>query len=290
MSSIAFLTYSKFPDLTPDDRIAVCELELHGARVSPVVWNGTHPSELTQYDLVVVRSIWDYHEQGERFNAWLNEIESLGITLLNPPKLVRWNSTKKYLRDISARWGIPTIPTEWFAAGDKDILEKMEQLPWSDIVIKPEISATADLTFRIKRENIADLTKEIAKIQARCDVMVQPYCESIGQGEYSIMFFHGLREFEYSHAILKVPKRGDFRVQEEWGGSIGPVEPPAEVLEFTKNITSKIPKPWLYVRVDVISYEGSLCLAELELIEPHLYFGLNALAAKRFSNALLSYL
>ena len=291
MSSIAFLTYGAFPDLAPDDQIAAIELWKRGVRVTPIIWDKTDPSALTAYDLTVVRSIWNYHEHAQAFRTWLSDVKARNIPLLNPPELIAWNSTKKYLSDLNRMSNVPIVPTRWVAKDDPNAVQKIKSMDWNRIVIKPEISGSANFTYLIERNKISTLEKEIEKIQERCDVMVQPFCDSVSTaGEYSLIYFNGTDGFEYSHAVLKTPKGGDFRVQEEWGGTIIPSEPPKEFQAVAEKAVALIPSPWLYARVDVILYEGSPCIAELELIEPHLYFRAHPKAASHFAAALLSHL
>ena len=291
MSNIAFLTYAAFPDLAPDELIAVHELEKYGVRVTPAIWDQTDAEQLAEYDLVIVRSVWDYYEKSQEFGAWLDSIEAKNIGVMNPVKLIRWNSSKKYLSELGQTGKVPIVPTRWIARDDANAVSKIEAMKWDRIVIKPEISGSASLTYLIERENISKFEKEILQIQDRCDIMVQPFCDSVATtGEYSLIFFNGKDGFEYSHAILKTPKGGDFRVQEEWGGTIITAEAPKEFQEVAEMAVALIPGSWLYVRVDLILFEGSPCLAELELIEPHLYFRADPKAANRFAVALLSHL
>jgi glutathione synthase/RimK-type ligase-like ATP-grasp enzyme len=288
---IAFLTYGAFPDLAPDDQIAALELREHGVHVTPVIWDETDPGALAQYDMTVVRSIWNYHEHARTFRVWLDTVKTLNIPLLNPPELISWNSTKKYLSELNRMGDVPIVPTRWVAYDDPRAVQTIEAMDWDRIVIKPEISGSANHTYLTQRENISKLANEILKIQERCDIMVQPFCDSVSTaGEYSLIYFNGKDGFEYSHAVLKTPKGGDFRVQEEWGGTIVPGESPKEYQTAAEKALAFIPGTWLYARVDVILYEESPCIAELELIEPHLYFRADPKAAGRFAKALLSHL
>src|SRR5262245_39759397 len=115
MGRFAFVTWEGLPDLSRDDRLAVGELEARGHAIRPAVW--TDPAVDWQgFDLVVLRSCWDYHKQFERFVAWLGRMETLGVRLANPAASVRWNSEKTYLRDLQ-RLGVRTVPSIWLRRG-----------------------------------------------------------------------------------------------------------------------------------------------------------------------------
>lgn len=112
--------------------------------------------------------------------------------------------------------------------------------------------------------------------------MCQPFLNQIFEGEISLIYFNKV----FSHALLKVPKKGDFRVQEEFGGDIIPMNPTAELLALGEKIMKSVDDDLLYARVDLVPYNNHYAMMELELIEPALYFRTNENAAKNFSKAL----
>ena len=115
--------------------------------------------------------------------------------------------------------------------------------------------------------------------------MIQPFVkEVLDEGEYSLFYFNG----EYSHAILKTPADGDFRVQEEHGGSLQPVIPDASMLRACKQALQAMPTDSLYARVDLIRYQHQWAIIELELIEPSLYFNLDEASQPRFVDAFIT--
>ncbi len=113
--------------------------------------------------------------------------------------------------------------------------------------------------------------------------MVQPYLEElVRKGEWSLVFLGG----RFSHAVLKRPAPGDFRVQKEFGGRLVPAEPTSQAIEEAQAILAAAPKPHLYARVDAVEIEGRLVLVELEMIEPELFFWADPAAPLRFVEAL----
>ena len=112
--------------------------------------------------------------------------------------------------------------------------------------------------------------------------MCQPFLPQIAEGEISLVYF----QKKFSHALLKVPKDDDFRVQEEFGGKITSLSPDHKLLEIGDHIMSSVEDDLLYARVDLVPYENSYALMELELIEPSLYFRTSPESVKNFSKAL----
>jgi len=113
--------------------------------------------------------------------------------------------------------------------------------------------------------------------------MVQPVIESlIRDGELSFVFLAG----EFSHAVLKRPASGDFRVQSIHGGSVERVDAPAEWVKQAGSVLESVTGPWLYARVDGCMVDGRFVLVELEMLEPDLFFNLAPEAAARFAEGL----
>jgi glutathione synthase/RimK-type ligase-like ATP-grasp enzyme len=100
-------------------------------------------------------------------------------------------------------------------------------------------------------------------------MLIQPFMASVAQeGEYSIMLFDGT----FSHAIVKRPKAGDFRVQPHLGGTEVPCAAPLGALELARSALAAVPAEATYARVDMVAdEEGALRIMELELIEPALW-------------------
>ena len=114
-------------------------------------------------------------------------------------------------------------------------------------------------------------------------MMVQPYVESIeSDGELSLLFYGG----EYSHAVRKLPARGDFRVQIDRGGTASRMEPPAAVIADARRALSVVPGQVAYARVDGCMIDGRFTLMELEVLEPGLFMRFDPHAAERFAKVI----
>jgi hypothetical protein len=86
--------------------------------------------------------------------------------------------------------------------------------------------------------------------------------------------------------VRKLPRPGDYRVQDEHGGRALREAPPPALVVQAERIAASIPRPWLYARVDAVEKGGTLVLMELELIEPTLFLALEAAAPGRFAEAI----
>jgi glutathione synthase/RimK-type ligase-like ATP-grasp enzyme len=283
MRRIAFANYSQLPTINTDEQPSADVLKAHGIQVEAVIWNDPNVVWET-FDAVILRATWDYFTQLDRFLAWIDSLEQKGIRLLNPPNIVRWNAHKTYLRDLAAQ-GVPTIPTVWLDCGTQaNLAQELQRQNWSTAIIKPTVSGGAFQTWITTDDPVADQQKFEALL-AQSDVMIQPFIKEIQtSGEWSLLFLGG----EFSHAVVKRPQRGDFRVQREYGGSFTSEKPSAALIEQASRIIDAVDSPLLYARVDGIEVDGTLTLMELELIEPFLFLGSDPQAQRRFAEAILA--
>jgi glutathione synthase/RimK-type ligase-like ATP-grasp enzyme len=200
------------------------------------------------------------------------------------PGLVLWNMNKRYLLDLAGR-GVNAVPTEHLTAGDRpDLKEVLERRGWDEAVVKPAVSVGSHGAWRTSRATAAaDQDRFAGQLGAR-DVLVQPFLsEVMSQGEWSLVFLGG----EYSHAVLKRPAEGDFRVQEHLGGSSSPAHANRALVEQALSALTAVGRPLLYARVDGVERDGSLVLTEFEIIEPSLFLGLAPGAGQRFAEAIV---
>jgi len=282
--NIAFVTSAAHPDLTPDDQLAVVQLEQRSARVTSAIWNDPS-ADWTDFDAIIIRSTWDYHHRAEEFRSWIDALDAAGAPLWNPPALLRWNMEKTYLRDLE-RAGIPIVPTEWLEQGTKpDLGGLLAERGWADAVVKPVISAAASRTWRVSHSTALEVGERLTESLDAGDVMVQPFVREIQtRGEWSLMFIGG----DFSHAVRKMPTEGDFRVQTGFGGRSITDDPGDEVVRAAQRVLNAAPSPWLYARVDGIETEAGFVLLELEMLEPSLFFSHTESGAARFADAIIA--
>lgn len=232
-----------------------------GASVDPICW--TETGDLSGYDLVLPLIVWGYHLDYARWLALIDRAEAERWRLVNPPALLRWNGNKSYLAELAER-GVPTVPTMVVnACCDDDLDRARARFGTRSLVVKPPVSASAMGTYRIGAADV--LPPECAGRP----MIIQPLVETIASiGEYSLMLFDGA----FSHAVVKRPRTGDFRVQEYLGGVTLPSAPPPGSVELAQGALAAAPVPARYARVDVVpDSAGELRIMELELIEPSLF-------------------
>jgi len=281
---VAFVTCRQLPDIHDDDGLAADVLRDRGIPVVSAVWDEP-AADWRRYRCVVIRSTWDYHHHQDRYAAWLRRCADDGVRLWNPPATVLANMNKRYLSDLEQR-GVDVVPTEYLDVGHGQSLRGLlERRGWDRAVVKPAVSASAYRTWRTTTATADRDQAAFEEDSARHEVLVQPHVDEIAtRGEWSLVFFAG----QYSHATIKRPAAGDFRVQEELGGRSAPAEPPDHVIESARHILSLSPSPLLYARVDGIERGQRFMLMELEINEPYLFLGSSPGAAVRFANAIAS--
>ena len=279
---LALATYAPLPALTADDRLAVPELARLGIAARPAVWDDA-TVQWDDFDAVVIRSCWDYHRKPVAFGAWVRRLGAFGVRVLNPPPVLHWNADKRYLRDLASA-GVPVIPTVWIDQGARaSLAEILAAHGWSDVVVKPAVSASAHQTWRVAAADAADVQPRFSALTALGHVLVQPFVEEIRtSGEWSLVFLGG----EFSHAVVKRPREGDFRVQAEHGGSHAAAAPPSHLIDAAQAALAAAPGPRVYARVDGCVVNGLFRLMELELLEPGLFLATHPAAPRRFARAI----
>ena len=162
------------------------------------------------------------------------------------------------------------MPTAFVNTGDyKSITAVCEEKGWQDVVIKPAIAGGAFHTHMVLQSHRSDFEELFKTLVSERDMLVQPFIESIAiKGEASLMIFNG----EYTHAILKKAKPGDYRVQDDWGGTVEEYAPSEDEIAFAKACFASCPSLPVYGRADILwDDDGAILLGELEIIEPELW-------------------
>jgi glutathione synthase/RimK-type ligase-like ATP-grasp enzyme len=276
---IAIATSEAFRSVHVDDVYFVAVLELLGVQPTVCVWNDPDV-DWTSFDAVLIRTVWDYFQHYAAFLAWLDQLDRLGVPTINDTALVRWNSEKRYLLDLEQQ-GVPIIPTHFARAGS--LLEVLQSVPAHEVVIKPSVSGGAWHTARGTLGTSA-FKETIAALPSHLHYLVQPFVPEVAtHGEWSLLYFGGA----YSHAVLKLPAAGDYRVQEDHGGTATPASPDASIVQAADKALAAVAalgyREQAYARVDGVVVDGYFRIMELELIEPLLHLGIRPDAAERFA-------
>ncbi len=218
---------------------------------------------------ILFRTTWDYFDRFEEFSIWLNKVSQV-TQLLNSERIIRWNIDKHYLQDLRQK-GTHIIPTAFIEKGGITSLKILhKENNWDETILKPCISGGARHTYKLNLNNLEEHENIFQKLIKNEAMMLQPFQNSIVEkGEISLMVFNG----KFTHAVLKKAKKGDFRVQDDFGGTVHNYSPTSkEILFAEKAVKACIEFP-IYARVDITTNnDGQLAIVELELIEPELWF------------------
>ena len=265
-----------------EDRLVYHALEELGLKTLRLAWDDMFFDWSTTKS-VLFRTTWDYFDRYDEFSEWL-EIISKQTTLLNSEALIRWNIDKHYLLDLEKN-GVQITESHFIEQGAKVSLTQLHHiLNWKNTVLKPCISGAARHTYKLNPENLEVHESIFQELIANEAMMLQPFQYNIiSKGEISMMVFNG----EFTHAMLKKAKAGEFRVQDDFGGSVHEYSPTASEIEFAESCVKACNELPIYARVDIFEdNNGNLALSELELIEPELWFRTNPDAAKLLAQAI----
>jgi hypothetical protein len=282
-TSVLLATCAAFPDGEEDAAETVAALAEAGIDARWQVWD----DPAADWSLpTVIRSTWDYTERREEFLRWVAGVP----VLFNPPHVVRWNSDKRYLADLSGA-GVPIVPTQIVPPGDGTTLPADVEY-----VVKPAVGAGSRGAGRFAAGDLDGGAAQLALLhEAGRTALVQPYCSAVdGDGETSLLYFDG----EFSHAVRKGAMLPAGTVHalhaphlyvEERMSPREPREPELAVgAKVIAYLRERFGEDLLYTRVDLLPAETGPVLVELELTEPSLFFNLAPGSAGRFAAAVAS--
>ena len=281
---IALATCTKLPSWEVDDRPLFEAFAERGVQISHPAWDDASV-DWSAFDACLIRTTWDYQEKHEVFIAWAEHVGQV-TRLFNPVSIVRWNTHKTYLRDLAER-GAPIAPTVWLDVGSTvDVKEIVNSHGWDRAFIKPFIGSTSRETLRFDadEEGLSAAQAHLDRLLPNEGVMIQPYLERVEtDGELSAIFIDG----EITHTVRKIPVPGDYRVQDDFGATDEAITFGDAELALARQIMSLVEGDLLYGRVDFLrDNSGHLCLSELELVEPSLFFRHGEGAASLLAEAL----
>ena len=278
---VALISWNGLPHGAESERLVLPHLTSAGVDARFVDWRDP-ALDITQFDLAVLRTCWDYHLRIAEFLNWLQRT-ACTVPMLNTLETVLWNYSKFYLQKLEAQ-GIEIAPTVFVADGSLSAGDRERVLGWQKVVAKPAVSATAYNMWMTDSDRFLQGNEAAQKMQG--PYLVQQFVpEVVTNGEISFIYIDG----SYSHAVLKRAATGEFRVQRDFGGSAEPFHPSAALLEQANGIAAAVShvRDSLYCRIDAVERDGRLLLMELELIEPELFLGLADGAAENFAAAII---
>jgi glutathione synthase/RimK-type ligase-like ATP-grasp enzyme len=280
MASVAVATCRAQEGRDDDHLAALDALRRLGIDATTQIWDD--PIEWDAFDMVLVRSTWDYTDRLDEFLAWARRVPRLE----NPANVLEWNTDKHYLADLAAA-GVPVISTAYIRSGDDLVVPDSPRF-----VVKPSVGAGSRGAARFDAEDVVSARRHVDELAARGLVaMVQPYLESVDErGETAALYFDGV----FSHAIEK-------------GAMLATTQLDPSGLYFTERIARReatdaeldvarraleaaaqalgLGSPLLYARVDMIEGASGPEVIELEVTEPSLFLTFSDGAADRFARA-----
>jgi glutathione synthase/RimK-type ligase-like ATP-grasp enzyme len=284
MVKIALVTDSVNPKLNRSDAKLVPEFKHAGYEAVGVPWDEIG-LEWEEYETVILRSCWNYHEHYDQFVEWINGMKAKGIAVWNPVEIVKTNTHKAYLLDLEIK-GVSIVPTVLINPEDPLSIDTILQTnDWEEIVIKPAVGCYGKNVDRFTREQRQEAQEDLESKLEWGGVIVQPLMQSVTEsGEYSLVFVNKT----FSHAMVKLPKKGGFITSGKHRGSEKRIEVDPDMVEQADRALQVIGSPLLYARVDGVVENGTFYLMELELTEPYLFFEYDKNAAKRVVEAYVS--
>jgi glutathione synthase/RimK-type ligase-like ATP-grasp enzyme len=283
---VALLTESRYeqpdaPDwyvaqILAEDGLLQAGLERRGLRAARVDW--ARPDfDWSRTRCALFRTTWDYFHRVGEFLQWIDRV-SEQTRLINPPELIRWNMDKHYLADLRAR-GIHTVATRFIEAGsDASLPAVLTETGWHEAVLKPVVSGAARHTYRIDARSAPEHNTVFRQLLETEAVVLQPFQQAIVEtGELSLMVLGGA----HTHAVRKIARAEDFRVQDDHGGTVHPHAALPDEIRFAERAVGVCDPAPVYARVDMLrDNDGALALMELELVEPELFMRLHPPAAE----------
>ena len=281
MCTIALATAIAATGLDEDMPPLLAALTAAGMDAQVVAWDDPTVS-WSRFDLVLLRSTWNYTDHRDAFLAWCESVAAR-TRLLNAPDLVRWNTDKRYLGELAAA-GVPVIDSHFLAPGD----DPASMPALAEFVVKPTVGAGSRGARRFadsERSRAIDHAGML--LDAGCHVLVQPYLAQVDQaGETALLFFDG----QYSHAIRKGPllHRGEDATRALFAAEHITARQPSDAEKtIAQGILAALPfAAPLYARVDLLPSPEGPKLLELELAEPSLFFDHAPGSAERFAASL----
>lgn len=283
-------------NILTEDELLERAFDAAGAQTARVAWSDP-AIDWSAFDALLIRQTWDYFERYDEFTAWLDRIDGR-VRVVNPLEVVRWNADKRYLLDL-IQADVATVPTLVVDRGDaaRTLADRVGEAGWDEVVIKPAVSGGGRETHRVRARpprpasepHDPDIEALWQRLVTAEDMLIQPFEPAIlERGEVSLVVIAG----ETTHAVRKIAAPGEFRVQDDHGGTVHPHEPTATESALAERAIAAAARHTaaeiLYARVDLVDTATGPQVMELELIEPELFLRNQPASADALAHCLLS--
>jgi len=277
---IALVTSLSTAQGAADDVILFQKLAQMGHTPEFAVWSDDK-MDWEAFDRIFLRSTWDYQHRWNEFQHWFGRLPQSRV--INPAAVLEWNHCKSYLQELVSA-GHAVVPT-WFVKSDEHVVSALHRAfafspasapnpvesKGAGVVLKPAISASSGHTFRVFE--MSEALGRAREILCLGELMIQPYLKSIEtEGEVSVVLVRNGADYKVTHSAIKVPRKGDFRVQGEFGGSVMATSKYPGLESLAVKAMNSVPGRPFYGRVDFVQPQSDPLIIEVELIEPDLYF------------------
>jgi len=264
MKKIGIVSCNRWKNKIKEDLMLQKALLRDGYDAEIISWE----DETIQYESfngLILRSVWGYQNNYINFVKWINKVSVAGIKLFNVKEILLNNIRKDKQFHILDKNFISHIPTQFI----KSISELQNTELKFPIVIKPIISGSGENTYKF--DSVLEMEGTLFRTvleryfeNKENGIMLQPYYESISNGEYACIYINGIN----THNMLRFPGVLSKKQYPLYLERI-----PKEV-ENISNAVSKIPefKDYLYMRIDIIVTDNIAYIMEVELTEPDLMF------------------
>ncbi len=284
---VALVSCAEALEIDDDMNLVLAAAKAAGIDACVVSWDDP-AVDWSSFDLVVIRSTWDYHRRIDEFLRWARSTADV-TRLMNPLEIIEWNTDKRYLNDLQNA-GFAVVPTIFVEPGRDAGDDVRRLLEHGEIVVKPSISAGSNDTERHDSFDLA--MRHVAELHAGArTVMVQPYMSRVDvDDETGLVYMNGA----YSHAFAKGPMLASTKTMA--GGLYAEERIEPRVADDAQRRLGDAVVAWvserfgspLYVRVDLLPTADGPVIIELEMTEPSLYVALADGAADRFAAAMLT--
>lgn len=266
-----------------DDRYLLRALLELGVSAEPAVWEDPH-YDWSQVKLALIRSAWDYAWRRSQFLSWA-ERAARETVLWNRLRIVEWNTHKRYLCDLAER-GVPVVPTVLLPAGSQaDLGELAAARGWETLVIKAAVAQSGRYAKLVPRDRLDEGQAHLRRLLPYEDLLVQPFVSSVPRrGEWSLVYIEG----SFTHAVHKVAPCGDFRVHDDYGGSVTEAPLQRDQVAVAEGAVAAVGEPVHYARVDLVAGpDGTWWVMELEVVEPELFLRFSREAVNRLAQSIV---
>jgi len=251
-----------------EDDLLIAAFEKQNKKVCRINWDNPE-FDWSTTEHVLFRTTWDYFERIDEFRNWM-VIASSQTKFINSYELISWNLNKKYLKELNQK-GLAIPPTLFLEPGEnRTLFEIAQSTNWKRFILKPAISGAAWHTYLFQPNEAEGLEPIFQNLISGESMLLQEFQENIQtKGEISMMVIGG----KFTHSILKKAKQGDFRVQDDFGGTVHSYAATKTEIDFAEQAVQCCKELPAYARVDVLwDNQNQLCLGELEIIEPEMWF------------------